>query len=271
MAEGRRGRLKNRIRNEGVTHLEPHEALEAMLYPFIPRIDTAGIARSLLKKYGSLYGVVHADSDELFQEKHMTRLAAKMLPFQYRAFEYLTNNYTDERLPLSIPDETRRYVLRLPEQHGKEGVFLVLMDGQYKPIYSESISGKDPDSETPSIRKILSMIVDADAQFIFLVHTHPQTKPLLPSPSDFRLICNMRASLKGIKVNISDYFVVCNNVGLSFRHQGLLDKYFRLANFIRYDWLERCGDRGYFKEDARGISYLSYHDYDLYLKRYFGF
>ena len=46
MAEGRRERLRKRIRQEGVDGLFPHELLEYMLYPYIPRKDTAGIARA---------------------------------------------------------------------------------------------------------------------------------------------------------------------------------------------------------------------------------
>ena len=271
MAEGRRGRLRNRIRNEGVAHLEPHEALEAMLYPFIPRIDTAGIARSLLKKYGSLYGVVHADSDELFREKRMTRLAAKMLPFQYRAFEYLSSNYTDERISLFQLHDAGKYVLHLPEQFQKEGTYLVLLNAQFKPIYSELISENDPDAEVISVRKVLSIVVDSHAEFVFFVHTHPINKPLLPSEHDFRLICRLSVALEGIDVNIGDYFVISENLGLSFRRLGLLDKYFQLANFIHYDWLEYCNDEGYFMEDKRGMKVFAYRKYDEYLKRYYGF
>lgn len=271
MAVGRRGRLKNRIRNEGVTHLEPHEALEAMLYPFIPRIDTAGIARSLLKKYGSLYGVVHADSDDLFREKRMTRMAAKMLPFQYRAFEYLTGNYVDDRVPLSYPDASRPYALHLPERFGKEGVFVALLDAQYKLIYNEWIAEGDLDMETVDPRKIVSMIVDADADHILFVHTHTQYKPLLPSEKDFQFICTLNTALEGINVSISDYFVVYDNLGLSFRQQGLLDKYFHLTNYSHYDWLEKCTDKGYFIDNGSGMDVWTYHKYDLYLKKYFGF
>ena len=78
MAEGRRERIRKRIRQEGVDGLFPHELLEYMLYPYIPRKDTAGIARALLAEFGSLHGVFTAKESRLASVKGMTATAASL-------------------------------------------------------------------------------------------------------------------------------------------------------------------------------------------------
>ena len=51
----------DRVRRFGFESLRIHEQLEVILYNPIPRINTNGIARELIDRFGSLYNVLTAD------------------------------------------------------------------------------------------------------------------------------------------------------------------------------------------------------------------
>ena len=63
--EGHRERVKQRFLSVGFENMTDNEILEMLLFYAIPRKDTNDTAKSLLKKFGSLYDVLTADTDEL--------------------------------------------------------------------------------------------------------------------------------------------------------------------------------------------------------------
>ena len=63
--EGHRKRLRQRFREEGLDHFEEVSGLELLLFYAKPRIDTKGLARELLNRFGSLSRVLEATPAEL--------------------------------------------------------------------------------------------------------------------------------------------------------------------------------------------------------------
>ena len=61
---GHRERLRQKLTEHGLDAFLPHEILELLLTYVIPRKDTKPIAWALLKKFGSLSGVLDARSEE---------------------------------------------------------------------------------------------------------------------------------------------------------------------------------------------------------------
>src|SRR5579862_2316891 len=62
---GHRARLRERFLKGGFAALADYEALELLLTLCIPRRDVKPIAKSLLKEFGSLRGVLDAPADAL--------------------------------------------------------------------------------------------------------------------------------------------------------------------------------------------------------------
>ena len=76
---GHRARLRKRLLQGGDDALADHEVLEYLLATARPRIDTKPIAKSLLRRFGSLAGVLNADPLVLTDHPDMGETSAATL------------------------------------------------------------------------------------------------------------------------------------------------------------------------------------------------
>ena len=70
--EGHRERMRRQLKTSGMDSLSDVQVLEVALYYAIPRRDTNEIAHALLRRFGSLSGVLEAPRAELLMEQHRT-------------------------------------------------------------------------------------------------------------------------------------------------------------------------------------------------------
>lgn len=79
--EGHRDRLRRAVKlDRDLNTLSDSDIIETLLSYFIPRKDTAPIARAMINSFGSVGGVLSASPDELYAFSGMTRSAAELLP-----------------------------------------------------------------------------------------------------------------------------------------------------------------------------------------------
>lgn len=63
--DGHRRRIIKKYRTLGITGLKEEERMEILLFPMIPRGDTALISRRCIERFGSVIGVIEADYREV--------------------------------------------------------------------------------------------------------------------------------------------------------------------------------------------------------------
>ena len=78
-ASGHRARLRKRLLDGGVDAVADHEVVEYLLMSAIPRRDTKPLARALIKRFGSLAGVLNAETRALVLHPGMGETSAAML------------------------------------------------------------------------------------------------------------------------------------------------------------------------------------------------
>ena len=76
---GHRNRLRQRVLSGGFEGLQPHEIIEFLLYYAIPRQDVNELAHALIRRFGSVQGVLDADPEELGAVKGVGRRTAEVL------------------------------------------------------------------------------------------------------------------------------------------------------------------------------------------------
>lgn len=62
---GHRQRLKRAYREDGLLSFSPHEVIELMLYPVLPRRDINELAHEICDRFGGVSGVLRAGREEL--------------------------------------------------------------------------------------------------------------------------------------------------------------------------------------------------------------
>lgn len=63
--DGHRRRIIKKYRTLGIAGLKEDERMEILLFPMIPRGDTALISRRCIERFGSVVGVIEADYREV--------------------------------------------------------------------------------------------------------------------------------------------------------------------------------------------------------------
>ena len=90
MHGGHRQRLKDKVRQNGLTSLSLHEVLELILTYTIPQKDTNQLAHELIDTYGGFSKVLEADYYDLMKNKGVgeeTALFLSMLPRLFDIFK----------------------------------------------------------------------------------------------------------------------------------------------------------------------------------------
>ena len=130
MHEGHRERMKQRFLNEGLDHFSQHQVLELLLFYTIPRRDTNPLAHKLVKRYGSLVGVLEAGYEDLMTVKGVTRNTAiflSMIPHLCRRY---LNEKQGEKPQLNSSAKAGEYVKSLFHGRVYEVFYVICLDSQ---------------------------------------------------------------------------------------------------------------------------------------------
>lgn len=221
MSEGRRERVKERVRKEGIENFAPHEVLEYMLYPFIPRKDTTPLARLLLAEFGSLDNVLHATEEALLIVPGMPKAAALAFP-QYRKIvgkasreKILNMHYLDNS------DKAAKYLIEYIGSENLEQVSIVLLNSKCSIINVKLISAGSPASSEINVREIVNSALNASAAGVILAHNHP-SGDLRPSEDDIASTKFLKKLLDGLSIKLFDHLIVNRDSAYSLREHGFI-------------------------------------------------
>jgi len=138
---GHRQRLKARFEETGFQGFQDYETLDFLLYFAIPRKDTKPIARSLLKRFNSFTGVIHADAQKLEKMRGMGLHAALYL----KAIGAAVGFYFDERarqedFQFTNLEQVVDYFSALIGGKPNEVMRVLYLNSKNRLIYAENLS-----------------------------------------------------------------------------------------------------------------------------------
>ena len=171
---GHRQRLRDRFAMTGFSGFNDYEALEMMLFYAIPRRDVKPIAKSLIKKFGSLRGVLDAPTSELETVSGISSNAAVFISAlkEFSAL-YLRQQLSDGQSVISNTQVLLDYC---------KTVMSGLRDEQFRAIYlnaTNSVIGDEVIQEgtvNQSVvypRKVMERALKHGATALIFVHNHP--------------------------------------------------------------------------------------------------
>ena len=209
--DGHRQRCKQRFLRAGAEGFDDHQLLELLLFYAIPRCDTNETAHRLLKRFGSLQGVLYADPGELAAVEGIGESAAVLLR--------LTGDLSLRARKAALPEK----LLNSPDLLGqkRELLYEACLDGKGKLLSCRCITKGTVTSSPLQVRQVVENALYSGADSVLLAHNHP-SGVALPSQADVVVTRQVREALAPLGIVLRDHIIVADRDYVSMAESGLL-------------------------------------------------
>ena len=185
-AAGHRSRLRTRLLKDGGDALQDYELIEYLLALAIPRRDTKPLAKSLLREFGGIGGLLSADAQALMRVAGVGETVAAALKIvQSAALRMLRTEITLQPV-LASWQSVIDYLRADMGSISIERVRVLHLNAKNMLLRDEIISEGSIDQATVHVREVIRRAIDLGSSAIILVHNHPSGDPA-PSRADIAL------------------------------------------------------------------------------------
>ena len=210
------------MKTSGMDSLSDVQVLEVALYYAIARRDTNEIAHALLRRFGSLSGVLEAPRAELLKIDGVGESAADLLLlFIQMERRHLMDRAGRETI-LDTTYKCAQYLMPRFIGEQEEVVYLLCLDAKCKALDCSLIHRGAVNMTAISVRKIVKAALDHNATSVVVAHNHPSGLAL-PSREDRATTLALKAALDAVDVVLVDHVIVADGDFVCLRDNGLLD------------------------------------------------
>lgn len=203
--------------------LAEYEIVELLLTLAIPRGDVKIPAKELIKRFGSLRGILDASADELRKVKGIGPVTPAALQIVREAAAlYLQQSAEDRDLLANSEQLTAFWRMRIGSMPNEvfEIAYLdsgcrLLRDGV------EKLEEGTVDRATVYPRRIIESALRRGAAALVIAHNHPNGRAA-PSEQDKLITRAIVLAAETIRLKILDHLIVAADEVFSFRKAGLL-------------------------------------------------
>lgn len=218
---GHRARLRQRLLEGGAEALGDHEVIEYLLATARPRIDTKPIAKSLIKRFGSLAGVLNADARALADHPQMGETSAAALKIVALAARRLARQQVREQPVLGSWQALLDY-LHIDMAHlTVERVRVLYLNTQNMLIHDEHVGDGSIDEAAIHPREVIRRALDLGATALILVHNHPSGSPE-PSRADIQITNRIAEAGRLLGIVVHDHIIIGREGHVSLKAKGLI-------------------------------------------------
>jgi DNA repair protein RadC len=154
MATGRRERIVNRVNEFGLTALTDYEKAEFLLYPFIPRKDTNGLAHKLIDRFKTIEGLLSASKEDVLTVEGVPPKFAEFITTIIDNVKAIFKGSVSQT-GLYTRAEVKSYI---EDNVNPSSVSMLQLSGDMKPTYLEEL----PKINAPfhNVHEIFDHIID---------------------------------------------------------------------------------------------------------------
>ncbi len=218
---GHRERLRRRVLDKGVESLTDLEVLEYLLFSARPRGDTKPLAKTLIKRFGSLAGVLSASRQELATVGGLGEAAIAALRIVPEAARRLALEEASERPVIASWDKLLAYC-RIAMGHEKVEQFRLLFLDKKNRVIADELQQRGTVDHTPVYpREVIKRALELGASALILVHNHP-SGDATPSKADIEMTREVQEAAAKLGISVHDHIVIGKSGHNSFKSLGLL-------------------------------------------------
>jgi len=220
-AAGHRARLRQRLLEGGAEALADYEVLEYLLYGASVRGDTKPAAKALLKRFGSLAGVLNADPAALQEIKGIGEVAAGAIRIAALAARRMARSEVQQQPVLGSWQALLDYLTIDMAHLTVERVRVLYLNTQNRLIRDDHVCDGSIDEAAIHPREVIRKGLDLGATALILVHNHPSGSPE-PSRADIQITNRIAEAGRLLGITVHDHVIVGREGHVSLRAKGLI-------------------------------------------------
>ncbi len=218
MANGHRGRIRDRFEEENIDTIPEVYVLERIIHNVVVRRDAGEVSRNLIEKFGSFAKIVDAPKSELLKVDGIGPAAAtflKTMPAFYR--KYRLSKWNDRKI-FSDAESIMAYMQDKLAGYTYEVLAVMCLDSKFrliacKTLFEGSVHGVDV-----NIRKILDFAINTNAERAIIAHNHPNSD-LIASVEDRHTTHSIYNALHYAGVRLDDHIIVNDSGAISLARE----------------------------------------------------
>lgn len=218
---GHRARLRKRLLDGGAEALADYEVLEYLLFAARPRGDTKPIAKALLKRFGTLAGVLNAEAKALASVEGMGEVSAAQLKAVALAARRMARNQVQEKPILSSWQALLDYLTIDMAHLTIERVRILYLDARNRLVLDHHAGDGSVDEAAIHPREVIRRGLEIGATALILVHNHPSGSPE-PSRADIQITQRIAEAGRLLGITVHDHVIVGREGHVSLKAKGLI-------------------------------------------------
>lgn len=171
--DGRRERVRERFRLEGLDNFAPHEVLELLLFYSVRRGDTNVIAHDLIDTFGSIKGVLEASPDQLKTVKGIGDESAALLAMMVPMFRRYEMDKAAARKQIRSYEDAAAYCKALLGGLRVERFYVISLDVNGRVIAARLLGEGTINECAVPPRQVAEIALNHNAASVILCHNHP--------------------------------------------------------------------------------------------------
>jgi len=179
------------------------------------------LAERLLRRFGGLRQVLHADCDALTAEYGVGRSRSAVI----RALPELARRYFEASLPVGeairSPADTQSFLQAKIRHLGHEMFCCLYLDNRHRVLRFDELFRGTIDGTSVYPREVVKEALAINAAAVILAHNHP-SGVAEPSQADERITRRLKSALELVDIRLLDHLIVGDGETISLASRGLL-------------------------------------------------
>jgi DNA repair protein RadC len=218
---GHRRRICEKLINHGYETLLDYEIVELMLFLIFKRKDTKTLAKTLLKKFGTIYGILSATKADLLSVEGVGESTFKAI----RIVNAIVMSSLKGRIVKKCVIECFDDVINYCKAHMKklliEEFRILFLNGLNEIICDSTIYKGSIDAVNACPREIVRKCIEFGAKGLILIHNHPSGNPT-PSANDVLTTKKIIEATDVFGISVYDHIIIGGERYASFKKLKLL-------------------------------------------------
>jgi DNA repair protein RadC len=204
---GHRRRLRERFLKAGRKALADYELLELLLTYSIPRVDTKPMAKALIRRFGTIFGVLQRSGERLTAVKGIGPETVTFLHVVHACLTRAMETAVEHQQSVSGPEDIFAFIRLHLGPRTNECIYALYFDDARHVIHHQEVTAGTVDRAPLYPRELLKPALIHNATGMVLVHNHPEGQPV-PSEHDFQLTKKVEDLAAQFGIKVLDHLIV---------------------------------------------------------------